>query len=252
MWQKEFAIERTINEKICIDRDGNPIPWYTYPAIEYLSQFDVTDKDVFEFGCGNSSLFWADRARLVTSIEDNPDWFAKWQKSFNRPNLDIRWRDEGEGYYNAIFEDSKKYDIIVVDGKRRADCARTALKALNQGGIIILDDSDRINTSKEYADAVASLKNGNLIQVDFYGFCPMNVYTKTTSVFLSLAGRDGSLPIRPKARRRVQSSIRSWKRQKPTACGWMTTCFICSAYCLSAQSRTRTLRLMICSLGQKK
>lgn len=183
MWQKEFAIERTINEKICIDRDGNPIPWYTYPAIEYLSQFDVTDKDVFEFGCGNSSLFWADRARLVTSIEDNPDWLAKWQKSFNRPNLDIRWRDEGEGYYNAIFEDSKKYDIIVVDGKRRADCARTALKALNQGGIIILDDSDRINTSKEYADAVASLKNGNLIQVDFYGFCPMNVYTKTTSVF---------------------------------------------------------------------
>lgn len=80
---------------------------------------------------------------------------------------------------------AKKYDIIVVDGKRRADCARTALKALNQGGIIILDDSDRINTSKEYADAVASLKNGNLIQVDFYGFCPMNVYTKTTSVFLS-------------------------------------------------------------------
>ena len=89
--------------------------------------------------------------------------------------MDIRWRDEGEGYYNAIFEDGKKYDIIVVDGKRRADCARTALKALNQGGIIILDDSDRINTSKEYADAVASLKNGNLIQVDFYGFCPMNV-----------------------------------------------------------------------------
>ena len=102
MWQKEFAIERTINEKICIDRDGNPIPWYTYPAIEYLSQFDVTDKDVFEFGCGNSSLFWADRARLVTSIEDNPDWFAKWQKSFNRPNLDIRWRDEGEGYYLSL------------------------------------------------------------------------------------------------------------------------------------------------------
>ena len=33
MWQKEFAIERTINEKICIDRDGNPIPWYTYPSL---------------------------------------------------------------------------------------------------------------------------------------------------------------------------------------------------------------------------
>lgn len=64
MWQKEFAIERTINEKICIDRDGNPIPWYTYPAIEYLSQFDVTDKDVFEFGA----------AILPFSGRTEPDW----------------------------------------------------------------------------------------------------------------------------------------------------------------------------------
>ena len=56
----------------------------------------------------------------------------------------------------------------------------------------------------------------------------------------------------PWGRRRVQSSIRWWKRQKPTACGWMTICFICSTYCLSVRSGTRTLRLMICSLGQKK
>ena len=29
MWQKDFAIERTIDEKVCVDRDGNPLPWYT-------------------------------------------------------------------------------------------------------------------------------------------------------------------------------------------------------------------------------
>jgi hypothetical protein len=39
--------------------------------------------------------------------------------------------------------------------------------------------------SKEYVDAVNNLKKGDLIQVDFYGFCPMNNYTKTTSLFLS-------------------------------------------------------------------
>lgn len=44
MWEKDFAIARTIDEKVCVDRDGNPIPWYTYPAIEYLSQFDYRDK----------------------------------------------------------------------------------------------------------------------------------------------------------------------------------------------------------------
>ena len=185
MWQQDFAIEKSIDEKICADKNGNPIPWYTYPAIEYLSQFDYSQKSIFEYGCGYSSMFWANRAKKVVSIEDKTDWFERWQKEFQKENLDIRWRDEGEGYYNAIFEDNEKYDVIIVDGKRRADCAKCAIKQLNNGGIIILDDSDRINTSKEYVDAVAALKSADLLQIDFYGFCPMNNYTKTTSVFFS-------------------------------------------------------------------
>ncbi len=185
MWQKDFGIEKTIDEKVCVDRDGNPVPWYTYPAIEYLAQFDYSDKKVFEFGCGNSSLFWAKRAKKVVSVEDNTTWFEKWKREFKEPNLDIRWRDEGEGYPNAIFEDSEDYDVIVVDGKMRAECAAAAVERLAPGGMIILDDSDRINTSQEYVQAVENLKKGNYLQVDFYGFCPMNSYTKTTSVFFS-------------------------------------------------------------------
>ena len=185
MWQKDFAIEKSIDEKICADRDGNPIPWYTYPAIEYLSQFDYSSKKIFEFGCGYSSAYWAKRAQKVISIEDKTEYFERWKNEFSYPNLDIRWRDEGEGYFNAIFEDNEKYDVIIIDGKRRADCAKTAIKCLNPGGIIILDDSDRINTSQEYVDAVKALKSANLLQIDFYGFCPMNNYTKTTSVFFS-------------------------------------------------------------------
>ena len=185
MWRNDFAIERTIDEKVCVDKDGNPIPWYTYPAIEYLAQFDYSDKSVFEYGCGNSSLFWAKRAQKVISIEDNPKWFDKWCGLFHEPNLDVRWRDEGEIYEKAIFEDNQKYDVIVVDGKRRAECAQCAVQVLAKGGVIILDDSDRINTSLEYKNAVAALREANLLQVDFYGFCPMNNYTKTTSLFFS-------------------------------------------------------------------
>ena len=184
MWEKDFAITRTMDEKICVDRDGNPIPWYTYPAIEYLAQFDYTNKKVFEFGCGNSSLFWANRAQKVTSIEDNLKWFEKWQKEFKHDRLSILWRDEGEIYENAILEQDDLQDLIIIDGKRRFQCASTALKRLNSGGMIILDDSDRVNTSTEYQKAIAILQDADLIQVDFYGFCPMNNYTKTTSVFL--------------------------------------------------------------------
>lgn len=185
MWQKDFAIERSIDEKVCVDKDGNSIPWYTYPAIEYLSQFDYSALKIFEFGCGYSSAFWAERALKVVSIEDKTEWFEKWKSEFKYENLDIRWRDEGEGYDAAIFEDKEKYDVIIIDGKRRKECAEAAVKALNVGGMIILDDSDRINTSEEYVQAVKILREANLLQVDFYGFCPMNCYTKTTSLFFS-------------------------------------------------------------------
>ena len=57
--------------------------------------------------------------------------------------------------------------------------------ALAPGGLIILDDSDRVNTSRDYARAIAGLKAAGLLQVDFYGFCPMNCYAKCTSLFFS-------------------------------------------------------------------
>lgn len=185
VWVHEYAAERSIDEKVCIDKDGNPLPWYTYPAIEYLSQFDYGTKKIFEYGCGYSSQFWARQALSVISIEDNQDYFERWQNEFKESNLFIHWRDEGEIYEQAIFEEDDCYDVIVIDGKRRTECAAAAVKKLADGGMIILDDSDRINTSEEYVKAVEILRAANLIQVDFYGFCPMNNYTKTTSLFLN-------------------------------------------------------------------
>lgn len=184
IWQKDFAIERSIDENVCLDKDNNPIPWYTYPAIEYLSQLDFSDKKIFEFGVGYSSLFWAEHALSVTSVEDNTEWYQKWQNEFSADNLTLKQRGEGKAYYNAILEDKSKYDVIIIDGKCRAECAKTAVRVLNAGGFIILDDSDRVNTSIEYQTAIETLRQHNLMQIDFFGFCPMNNYTKTTSLFL--------------------------------------------------------------------
>ena len=185
IWQNDFAIERSMDENICADKDGNPLPWYTYPAIEYLTQFDYSNKTIFEFGCGYSSLFWARRAKAVTSVEDNKEWFQKWQDDQRFSDVNLLFYPEGAKYYQSILEDNAQYDVIVIDGKFRAQCAQCAIKALQKGGMIILDDSDRVNTSQEYIDAIQTLKNAGLIQVDFYGFCPLNNYTKTTSLFLS-------------------------------------------------------------------
>lgn len=47
---------RTIKNWECINKNREPIPWYTYPAIEYLSSLDFSNKNIFEYGGGNSTL----------------------------------------------------------------------------------------------------------------------------------------------------------------------------------------------------
>ena len=37
-----------------MDRHGNPLPWYTYPAITMLQTQSFVDKVVHEFGAGQS------------------------------------------------------------------------------------------------------------------------------------------------------------------------------------------------------
>lgn len=198
IWENEFNFSKTVEENICVDKNNRPIPWYTYPAIEYLSQFDYASKKVFEFGCGNSTLFWAERAQKVVSTEDKAEWFQKWcdkfsdsdlempsHHSFSPKNLEIRYRPEPLLYENAVLEDQEKYDVIVIDGRHRANCAKKALEALSENGIIIFDDSDRANKNADSAEVIKILKSADLIQVDFFGFCPTNIYTKATSVFLT-------------------------------------------------------------------
>ena len=65
----EFGQYKTMYRWDCVDRFNRPIPWYTYPAIEYIKQLDFSDKTVFEYGSGNSTLFWAQRCKKLVSVE---------------------------------------------------------------------------------------------------------------------------------------------------------------------------------------
>lgn len=55
--------------------DGEEIPWYTYLAIEYLSHLDLTGFRVFEFGSGNSTIWWGRRSNFVQAVENNSLWY---------------------------------------------------------------------------------------------------------------------------------------------------------------------------------
>ena len=48
---------RSRTAQMPMDRAGQPLPWYTYPAIQYLNQLDLHDCDVFEFGSRQQFIF---------------------------------------------------------------------------------------------------------------------------------------------------------------------------------------------------
>ncbi|QRP64727.1 hypothetical protein I6J77_04560 [Rhodanobacter sp. FDAARGOS 1247] len=168
---------RSIRHQAAVDRDGAPIPWYTYSSIEYLRNFDLTDCDVFEFGAGNSSLFWSGLTRSTTSVEDDPEWYSKVQKKA-RPNQQILLRQEEDDYVNSLGSMSRKFDVIIVDGKWRARCMAEAVSHLRIGGMIILDNSDW------HPATCLSIRDNGFFQIDFSGPGPINGYCTTTSIFI--------------------------------------------------------------------
>jgi hypothetical protein len=153
------------------------LPWYTYPAIEYLSQYDVSKCHVFEYGSGNSSRFWAERATSIISVESNPDWHHIVTASL-LDNQSLMLCSLKKDYVMSIHSEKQMYDIIIVDASYRFSCSVEALKCLNPGGLIILDNSDwHPGTSR-------LLRDNGFMQIDFIGMGPINSYPWCTSVFM--------------------------------------------------------------------
>jgi hypothetical protein len=161
-----------------IDADGAPIPWFTYPAIDYLKQLDWREKTVFEYGSGNSSAFFAKRVKHLTSVEHDIKWFEQNKKQLLK-NQTITFADKPTEYIHAIENTKTTFDLIIVDGIHRPECVKIALKYLKTNGCLVFDNADWYPNTCEF------LRENNLIQIDFHGFGPINQYTWTTSLFLT-------------------------------------------------------------------
>lgn len=161
--------------KLPYSKNNDPLPWYTYPAIAYLDQLDFTGCHVFEYGSGNSSRFWSEKSLSVTSVEISHDWYQIVLKNLSPNNTLIHAASINE-YVKSINNKSINYDVIIVDGSFRFDCAVEVVKKLSQGGIVILDNSDW------YPSTAKFLRDKGFCQVDFIGAGPLNSYAWCTSI----------------------------------------------------------------------
>jgi hypothetical protein len=198
---------RAQQAKECLNAQGEPIPWYSYPAIEYLSKIDWSETSVFEYGSGNSSLWWAGRAKRVTSVEFNKEWFE--HVSARLPeNAEILHRSDPQEYVNAL---EPGHELIVIDGLThdygRLRCAEAAIKVLPTNGLIILDNSDSLPRSTEL------LRSHGLLEIDFAGIYPLNTEAAITSLFCGPEWKPRfTLPNHPSPA--IGGRIQNWEDEK--------------------------------------
>jgi hypothetical protein len=175
----DYGWLQSVRQQRCI-MNGNDVPWFTYPAIEFLKQIDFRDKSVFEWGAGYSTVFWASRAKEVVSIETESSWYRKIQDLVGQNVVLILSKPSVDAYVDHINKFAK-FDIIVIDGtgESRVECCRKAIGKVNNGGMIILDNSDL------WLNSASVLRSAGFIQVDFTGFSPMSAHCHTTSIFFT-------------------------------------------------------------------
>ena len=177
-WKKSFL------EGFSQDENGAALPWMTYPAIEFLQKTIQPHHEIFEFGCGASTLFFAKRAKKVVSLETNEKWFDLVKSMLHSNNLTAEITLMEDGLENPLYENfaknsAQKFDFIIIDSLKRFDCAKNSIPALKPGGAIILDDSQRPNYKKIFDFFAAQ----NFREENFIGIEPGKLCIKKTTIF---------------------------------------------------------------------
>jgi len=162
-----------------VDRRGQALPWYTYAAISFLTPRLKSSFRVFEYGSGNSTLWWARQVDFVRSVEHQAGW-AEILRPLLPPNVDYLHIDlEEGGDYSQSSSKEGGFHIVVVDGRDRINCAINAVHALTDDGVIIWDNTER----RRYSEGIDALMNIGFRRLSFRGLAPIRAKELETSIF---------------------------------------------------------------------
>ena len=178
---KKYGWLNTYETKESIDVNGKPIPWLTYSAIDFIKTRIKFNINVFEYGSGNSTLYFADKVKNVVSVEHDELWYSKMKmKCSSNKNISLHLRElKDDSYSKSIYEFDQKFDLIIIDGRLRVKCAKNATNAISENGIIIFDNTER----DYYSDGINHIKENGFKCIDFFGFIPIYSTPSQTSIF---------------------------------------------------------------------
>jgi len=167
-------------KKSPINKEESPLPWVTYPFIDFIEKRLSKQMNIFEYGSGNSTFYYANKANSITSVEHDKDWFNKISDSMpNNSKLIYQELVYGGEYSSMARAQKQNYHLIIVDGRDRVNCIKNSLDSLAVDGVMVLDDSER----EDYINGYELLINNGFKSIDFWGISPGLFYKKCTTLF---------------------------------------------------------------------
>jgi len=151
---------------------GLIFPWYTSTCLEWLKGLDLKYKRIWEYGLGDSTLWYDRMGAFCYGVDNVLDWVVKahrfqlsryfpleperfnvvvhpiqcsQESGFatarwtNKGSLShFHWANDEQNYLHSIY--GMTYNIVVIDGLFRDQCTKHALECLLSGGHLIIDN----------------------------------------------------------------------------------------------------------------
>lgn len=182
-------------------------PWLPYLATHYIKS--IRPKKVFEWGSGQSTLFWLELGcvQQLVSIEHDEEWYKK----LDIPDwVDYRYIPFEQGEicddkanpecyksgstqlgkvnfknYVCAIDDYGLFDLILIDGMARVPCLVHAISHVAPGGCIVLDNTgDRPYYLERTAHLFGNYEQG-WESIKFMGYGPELAYKWETTIFVN-------------------------------------------------------------------
>ena len=124
----------------------HPFPRFAIPAVEFLEGIIRPGFRVLEWGAGSSTLWFAERGCIVDAVEHDPTWGKRITARLRLPSR-VLGRQLGQEYLEPV-SSIDDYNIIVIDGRCRCNCAEFVLGQMEKmQGVsdlwIVFDDTNR-------------------------------------------------------------------------------------------------------------
>lgn len=129
-------------------------PWITPEATAALTKLLLPTDLGFEWGSGQSTMWFARRLKHLTSIEHDRTWYERVKQGLDRESItNVAYQhkeiEPGRGGYDTPYVAAceslpdRALGFVLIDGKLREFCANAVLPKLAPGGVLVIDNIER-------------------------------------------------------------------------------------------------------------